>query len=196
MPTIRRALPSTVREEVLREAGYKCGNPTCRNILTLQLHHMLWVRDGGQNIATNLLALCGHCHDMHTHGHIPAAAIAHWKGLLHALNHAFNNESMDLLLYLARPEIDVIWYSGDGTLRFAGLIAAGLVDILESQFAIGVRYGANSPPTNPPSTALRLGLSMRGRSLVNSWLTGDEGAYLRYISGNNGDQSAPFQETL
>ena len=145
---------------------------------------MLWVRDGGQNVPTNLLALCGHCHDMHTYGHIPPAAIAHWKGLLHALNHAFNKESMDLLLYLARPGIDVIWYSGDGALRFAGLIAAGLVEVLESQFSVGVRYGANTPPTSPPATALRLGLSQRGSSLVNSWLAGDEGAYLRYISGS------------
>ena len=102
-PTKRRDPPPSVRDEILREAGYKCANPTCRNILTLQLHHIVWVRDGGGNNATNLIALCGHCHDLHTQGHIPASAIRHWKGLLHALNHAFNKESMDLLLYLSYP---------------------------------------------------------------------------------------------
>ncbi|RIL09757.1 hypothetical protein DCC79_10070, partial [bacterium] len=91
-----------MRDEVLREAGYKCANPTCRNILTLQLHHMVWVKDGGESTAINLIALCGHCHDLHTQGHIPATAISHWKGLLHALNHAFNKESMDPLISLKR----------------------------------------------------------------------------------------------
>lgn len=178
----RQSISSIIRDEVLREAGYKCANPTCRNILTLQLHHMIWVKDGGKNEATNLIALCGHCHDMHTQGHIPASAISHWKGILHALNHAFNKESMDLLLYLAKPSFENIWYTGDGALRFAGLIAAGLVEIADSQFSVGVRYGADSPPTSPPATALRLRLSDKGRLLVDSWKSGDEKAYVKAIS--------------
>src|SRR5436853_5196339 len=147
MATKRHSISPMIRDEVLREAGYKCANPTCRNILTLQLHHMVWVKDGGKNEANNLLALCGHCHDLHTQGHIPASAISHWKGILHALNHAFSKESMDLLLFLAKPSFENIWYTGDGVLRFAGLIAAGLVEIAESQFSVGVRYGNNSAPT-------------------------------------------------
>jgi hypothetical protein len=175
-PAKRRDPPPSMRDEVLREAGYKCANPTCRNILTLQLHHMVWVRDGGGNTATNLIALCGHCHDMHTQGHIPASAIRHWKGLLHALNHAFNKESMDLLLYLSYPGVENIWYTGDGFLKFAGLVAAGLVEIAESQFSVGARYG-NSAPTSPPMTAVRVKLSDKGELLVDSWLKGDETQY-------------------
>ena len=186
-PAARKSIPPPLRDEVLREAGYKCGNPTCRNILTLQLHHMIWVRDGGKNEAVNLIALCGHCHDMHTHGHIPAEAIAHWKGLLHALNYAFNKESMDLLLYLSSPTIENIWYGADAALRFSGLIAAGLVRIAESQFSVGMRYG-NSAPTSPPTTSLRVELTDKGRGLVDSWLSGDSGAYLRYVTGA---QAAP-----
>ena len=182
-----------IRDEVLREAGYKCANPTCRNILTLQLHHIVWVKDGGKNEATNLLALCGHCHDLHTQGHIPASAIGHWKGILHALNHAFNKESMDLLLFLSKPSFENIWYTSDGGLRFAGLIAAGLVEIAESQFSVGVRYGSkDSAPTSPPTTALRVRLSDKGRALVESWLAGDEQAYVRALSqANNGVQPTP-----
>ena len=120
-----------IRDEVLREAGYKCANPTCRNILTLELHHIEWVKDGGDSSANNLIALCGHCHDMHTNGHIPPTAIRHWKGMLHALNHAFNRESTDLLLYLAHPGMENVWYTGDGFLRFAGLVAAGLVEVAD-----------------------------------------------------------------
>lgn len=183
MPSLRRTIKPLLRDEVLREAGYKCANPTCRNVLTLQLHHMLWVKDGGSNDATNLVALCGHCHDMHTHGHIPASAVAHWKGLLHALNHAFNKESMDLLLYLAKPSYENIWYTSDGALRFAGLLAAGLVEIADAQFSVGVRYGKDSPPTSPPTTSVRLSLSQKGRSLVGSWMAGDEGKYMAYVTG-------------
>jgi HNH endonuclease len=172
----RRDPKPSVRDEVLREAGYKCANPTCRNILTLQLHHLVWVKDGGDNTAINLIALCGHCHDLHTQGHIPTSAISHWKGLLHALNHAFNKESMDLLLYLSHDGIENVWYTGDGFLRFAGLVAAGLVDIAESQYSVGVRYG-NSAPTAPPTTAVRVRLSGKGRLLVDSWLKGDESQY-------------------
>jgi hypothetical protein len=175
-PTKRRDPPPSVRDEVLREAGYKCANPTCRNILTLQLHHIIWVRDGGGNNATNLIALCGHCHDMHTQGHIPVSAIRHWKGLLHALNHAFNKESMDLLLYLSYPGVENIWYTGDGFLKFTGLVAAGLVEIAESQFSVGVRL-SNSAPTSPPMTAVRVKLSDKGKLLVDSWLKGDEAQY-------------------
>jgi hypothetical protein len=140
------------------------------------LHHVVWVKDGGGAKAINLIALCGHCHDQHTQGHIPASAIRHWKGLLHALNHAFNKESMDLLLYLAVSGIEKVWYTGDGFLKFAGLVAAGLVEVAESQFSVGVRYG-NGPPSSPPTTAVRVELSGKGKLLVDSWLKGDEAQY-------------------
>jgi hypothetical protein len=95
---------------------------------------------------------------------------------------AFNKESMDLLLYLAKPGFESIWYSSDAGLRFAGLIAAGLVRIIEAQFAVGVRWGDS--PTSPPTTAIRLGLSEKRRLLVDSWLAGDEEAYVRGLSGS------------
>lgn len=34
-----------------------CGNPRCRHILTLELHHIVWVRDGGGNEASNTTVL-------------------------------------------------------------------------------------------------------------------------------------------
>jgi len=137
---------------------------------------MVWVKNGGGTEAINLIALCGHCHDMHTQGHIPSSAIRHWKGLLHALNHAFNKESMDLLLYLAGPEIESVWYTGDGFLRFAGLVAARLVEIADKQFSVGARYGSGAP-TSPPTTAVRVRLSGKGKRLVGSWQKGDEAQY-------------------
>lgn len=168
----RKTIPPAVRDEVLREAGYKCANPTCRNILTLQLHHMVWVKEGGENSALNLIALCGHCHDMHTQGHIPASAISYWKGMLHALNHAFSKESMDLLLYLyKKSENTPHWYTADGVLRFAGLYAAGLVQFGQQAASNVVSMGSG------PSSSHQVVLSDKGRVLVEAWMSGDEKKY-------------------
>src|SRR4051812_24558912 len=82
----RTKIPDSTRELVLLEAGYKCANPTCRHILTLELHHIKWVKNGGGNDPANLLALCPNCHSLHTNGHIPVQAIHTWKSLLIALN--------------------------------------------------------------------------------------------------------------
>lgn len=170
-PRKRSQVPPSVRDEVLREAGYKCANPTCRNILTLQLHHIVWVKEGGGNTALNLLALCGHCHDMHTQGHIPALAIRYWKGMLHALNHALGKESLDLLLFLYKRGTFHHWYSADGVLRFAALFAAGLV-----QF--GQQAGAGAiTPTSAPASSHQVVLSDKGVRLVEAWLAGDEAKY-------------------
>jgi hypothetical protein len=83
---------------------------------------------------------------------------------------------MDLLLYLSYPGVENIWYTGDGFLKFAGLVAAGLVEIAEAQFSVGVRYG-NRAPTSPPMTAVRVKLSDKGKLLVDCWLKGDETQY-------------------
>jgi len=165
----RRAPTPTVRDEVLREAGYQCGNPACHNILTLDLHHMEWVKDGGGREATNLLALCGYCHDQHTAGHIPDSAIRHWKGILHALNHAFSKESMDLLLFLKKePSSRQMQLSGEGVLKFAGLIAADLV----------VMYRSILKTSGPlPGSTHNVRLTNRGEALVDAWLKGDEDVY-------------------
>ncbi len=84
---------------------------------------------------------------------------------------------MDYLLFLSIDGVEKIWYTGDGIVRFMGLIAADLVEIFESEFSIGVRYRSGdketSPPTFPPMTAIRIRLSKKGRVLVDSWKKGD-----------------------
>jgi hypothetical protein len=174
----RQKIPVAVRDEVLREAGYMCGNPRCRHILTLELHHMEWVKDGGSNDPTNLIALCPNCHSLHTAGHIPREAIRHWKGILHALNHAFSRESMDLLLFLKQWGLRAapIWFSGDGILKFSGLIASGFAYVTETRYAEGVKFGSGLP-TNPMTSSHRVALTFKGEALVDAWLAGDEVRY-------------------
>lgn len=147
------------------EAGYKCGNPTCRHILTLEVHHIVWLRDGGGNDTANLLALCPNCHSLHTAGHIPEEAIRHWKGMLVALNHAFGFRSLDLLLFLRTTQDRKLWYSADGVLQFAGLVAAGLVAITEETVAT---------PWQITQSSHRVALTEKGNALVEAWLQGDE----------------------
>jgi len=186
----KRRIPPTVRDEVLREAGYMCGNPRCRHILTLALHHMVRVADGGKDEATNLLALCPNCHALHHAGEIPTSAIRHWKGVLHALNHAFSKESMDLLLFLHVQDTTWMLYSGDGALRFAGLVAAGLVCV--SVHGYGPPGGPGGSPEWSTYTAW---LTEKGKQLVEAWLSGDEEAYRAAISteteGGAGRTSQP-----
>ena len=170
----KRRVLSSVRDEVLREAGYKCGNPVCRNMLTLQLHHIEWVKDGGGNTALNLLALCGYCHDMHTSGHIPTSAIRHWKGILHAMNHAFSKEGMDLLLFLRVRGEQPHFYTADGVLRFAGLFASGLVEFGDQVCEETFRGFVESRH--------EVRLSDRGSRLVEAWRSGDEIRYSEILS--------------
>jgi HNH endonuclease len=104
----RTAIPLDVRVQVLTEAGYRCAVPTCRNILALDLHHIVEVKDRGPNDASNLLALCPTCHALYTRGTISREAINTWKLMLVTLNHAFDQESISNLLFLyhTQKEID------------------------------------------------------------------------------------------
>jgi hypothetical protein len=51
----RKKIPMAVQHGLLMEAGYKCGNPTCRNVITLELHHIEYVSEGGGDEPENLL---------------------------------------------------------------------------------------------------------------------------------------------
>lgn len=164
----RRKVPPETSRQVLMEAGYKCGNPTCHHVITLELHHIEWVKDGGGNSASNLLALCPNCHSLHTIGRIPVEAIRHWKGMLVALNQAFGARTMDLLLFLHCTTDKELWYTADGVLQFSGLIAAGLVEITDQ--TVGTPYQITK-------SSHKLALSKSGRLLVEAWLAGDAKQY-------------------
>ena len=171
----RTRISETTRAVVLLEAGYKCANPTCRHILTLELHHIVWVKDGGQNEPENLLALCPNCHSLHTYGHIPAQAIQTWKSLLLALNTA-NYGTADLLLVLAADEARLndapdpakaalpFRFSGDGLPALAGLLTSGIIEI-SRRFS-----GANAWGSSMPSFEVRL--TEKGKNLVAAWQAG------------------------
>jgi hypothetical protein len=51
----RITIPPRLRLDMLIEAGYRCAVPTCRTILTLELHHIDPVREDGMNVPDNLI---------------------------------------------------------------------------------------------------------------------------------------------
>src|SRR5205085_2638224 len=124
--TARKAVPVATHRLVLHEAGYRCANPVCRTILTLEVHHLEYVTTGGSNEAENLLPLCPNCHALHHQGNIPIESLRSWKALLLSLNQALDARAVDILLALDLVK-DGVFISGDGLLDCAGLVASQMV---------------------------------------------------------------------
>lgn len=173
----RKKLTSAQKHDLLMEAGYRCGNPRCAVILAvhiLQDHHIIHVSEGGGNHLSNLLALCPNCHVLYHASQISREAIRHWKGLLLALNHAFDRRGLELLrfLYETRGNPVPLWYSADGVLQFASLLAARLVRLADQNTAT---------PWQLPESRHQVLLSERGIRLVEAWMAGDDGKYLEFV---------------
>ena len=156
----RKALSQDVRRRVLHEAGYKCGNPIYRTIVTLDIHHLVPVADEGKNEPENLLVLCPNCHALHHRGEIPVESLRSWKMLLLAINEAFDRRSVDLLLAL--DTTGMLFVSGEGVLECAALVAAGLVQ----------RFSHNDGRRSFPTYSVSL--TAKGSALVTAWKQGNQ----------------------
>jgi HNH endonuclease len=158
----RKSIPIEVRKLVLHESGYKCANPACRSILTLDIHHLDYVSEGGSDNADNLLPLCPNCHSLHHQDHIPIESLRAWKMLLLSLNEGFDRKSIDVLLAL--DKLGWVFVSGDGALDCAVLIASGLVE-----------HKVHNPGGNM-RFIYEISLSEKGRFLVDAWKQGNQEA--------------------
>lgn len=156
---------------VLTEAGYRCAVPTCRQILAIDLHHLVEVSDGGGNEASNLIALCPNCHALHHRGTISAESIYLYKAMLVAITGAFDLEAIDRLLFLESCDTDFLIVSGDGLLHFARLIAAGLAT---------AQMKANN---NWQLVNYAVNISERGKQLIVAWKSGERDRLNAAISG-------------
>ncbi|WP_408182410.1 HNH endonuclease [Paraburkholderia dipogonis] len=129
-PEKRKAIPESVKREVLTEAGYICANPGCRTIL-FELHHITYVAEGGKDTADNLIALCPNCHSRVHSGQIHEDSVRASKMMAVAINRAWTKETATSLLFLnSSPGNDLV-LTGDGVVRFADLIVAGLAHVIE-----------------------------------------------------------------
>jgi hypothetical protein len=161
-PRERAKLPIKTVTIVLTEAGYRCAVPTCRNILALDLHHILEVSAGGGNGPENLVALCPTCHALYHRGTIKQDSIYAYKSMLVAIGRAFDLEAIDRLLFLEMLPKDYLVVSGDGLLHFSRLIAAALADVDQK---------ANN---NWNIVTYAVNISEKGRQLIHAWKQGDK----------------------
>ena len=176
--TEARKVPLDVKRLVLHESGYKCSNPACRYPLTLEVHHLYYVSEGGGDSAENLLPLCPNCHTEHHHGHIPAESLRAWKMLLLALNEAFDRRAIDLLLTLAKMKDQTITnVTGDGLPAYSALVASGLVASFPALQTTGgwdgnVRW----------QELYKASLTDKGKLFVEGWKKGDQRAAIELPS--------------
>ena len=155
----------SVKREVLAEAGYRCGNPACRSIIALDIHHLVEVAEGGTNDPPNLLALCPTCHALYHRGDISRDAVQCWKGIVVDMNHAFDRQAINNLLFLDKQGGRFFGLSGDGVLQFTNLIAAGIALSECSRDSIGT-----------PTWIFTVKLTKQGQQLVQAWASGDREA--------------------
>lgn len=160
----RKKPPVDVKSLILHEAGYRCANPACRTILTIEIHHLDQVSEGGGNEPENLIALCPNCHTLHHSGTITLTSLRAWKLLLLALNEAFDRKLVDMVLTLHKEK--ELHVSGDGVLQCSPGIASGLI-LLEKR-----RH----------SDDYWVSLTEKGHRFVQAWEEGDQRAAVEAIT--------------
>lgn len=171
MVTKRRTISISVKRQVLHEAGYKCSNPVCRTILTIELHHLDYISDKGGNNPDNLLPLCPNCHALHHQGNIPKESLRAWKIFLTTLNEALDKKSIDLLLALNK--IGKLVVSGDGILSCSTLISANLVSVEREEYKIAHEKGFLFDRA-VYDELYNIELTKKGKLLVRAWHQGDQ----------------------
>ncbi len=162
-----RSISASTRRQVLHEGGYKCANPVCRTVLTLEIHHIVPVAEDGSDTADNLVALCPNCHSLHHKGEITEDSIRAWKMLLLSINEAYDRESVDLLLALDKS--GPIWVTGDSLPDYSSLVAANLVRF--RQIGSGTSWSSGIGPDHPPANVR---LTEKGNHLVEEWKNGNQ----------------------
>ena len=63
----RRALqtiPPSVRREIMRRDGGRCGVPGCRCAVFIDIHHLITVSEGGKHDIDKMILLCGKHHKL------------------------------------------------------------------------------------------------------------------------------------
>jgi HNH endonuclease len=173
---VRRPLRESLKRSLLFEAGYQCGNPVCRQMLTLEFHHLTPVAKAGGNSENNLIALCPNCHALHHKGIIPDDALRTWKTVLVSLNAFSTRETINHLLLLSSLQppsllranacLPGIVVTGDGVATFSSLIAAGLADIM-------MHEGSSGFQGMPPYEAFTICMTEKGMRLVEAWKEGN-----------------------
>jgi hypothetical protein len=164
-------LRSGVKLQVLSESGSRCGMPTCRGLLAMDLDPFVRLDEKRIDDKSNFIALCPACQQLYEKGAISRKALSTYKLCLVTLSTAFDARAIDLLLFLAAAPRDSLIVSGDTVLTFLCLLNTGFADILTAatNVASEVRYVVN--------------VTSKGLSVVNAWKGGNLKAFRTAVDG-------------
>ena len=172
--TTRVKIPPAVKREILIEASYRCAVPRCMTPLAIDIHHI--DENPANNDPSNLIALCPTCHGAFHRKTYTAEAIRFWKLMLQQLNAAYDRNTINLLLMLARLE-ESGWkhfeVTGDGFLAFSPLLASELIKVTvfhRTAYDRGMPY-------------YEVTLSERGQATMKAWKEGNPAALPRTDQG-------------
>ena len=115
------------------------------------------------------MALCPTCHGLHHRGDITQEALYTYKAILISLGNAFDVATVDQLLFLDAVNARTLQLQGQGVLTFMRLIAAGLASFESIGRDMGVEF-------------YRVGLTQRGRALVDAWKSGKRERVVEVLS--------------
>ena len=98
----RSNIPAELKRRVLCEAGHRCAIPRCREIIEVDIHHIVpWSKCKEHNYE-NLIALCPNCHRLTDKGRIDRKSLKIYKANLRYAHDKFSQLEFDILSTLCK----------------------------------------------------------------------------------------------
>jgi hypothetical protein len=130
----------------LVEAGHRCAIPVCRHI-EVEVHHILFVEEGGRDTYDNLIALCPNCHTMVHNGRIDKKALRIYKANLRYLHDKYSNTEMDILFELsAAQEGAALPWTPYLTILIKRALESGFLNVVQSANSAAFMGGVRTDP--------------------------------------------------
>lgn len=92
-----RYIPAPLERRILCESGHRCAIPTCREIIKVDIHHIVPLKECKEHKYENLIALCPNCHRMADRGDIDRKSLRIYKANLRYAHDRFSNLEVDIL---------------------------------------------------------------------------------------------------
>lgn len=132
----RSNIPAELKRRVLCEAGHRCAIPRCREIIEVDIHHIVpWSKCKEHNYE-NLIALCPNCHRLADRGRIDRKSLNIYKANLRYAHDKFSQLEFDILSALYKEAENV-------SFQFPSFLMILIKRILEVQY-IEVKLPENS----------------------------------------------------
>ena len=93
-------IPAELKRRVLCEAGHRCAIHTCREIIEVDIHHIVPWSECQKHDYENLIALCPNCHRRADRGYIDRKSLRIYKANLRYAHDKFSQFEVDVLFEL------------------------------------------------------------------------------------------------